>query len=172
METMVYADARSKIHDGDLISVFKAHSLFGKLTQFFTGEYTHVGIAIWLDGGLWLTEINGGRNHAIPLSQLKKCGFDVSSPPPGCNPFNIRHVALASLRESEEYGFINAAVTGFIEFFKIPITINWRKGRHCAGYCIRIYDRAGWSLLGGTHSYLMSPTALTARLTTRFRVVG
>lgn len=169
---MSYNEARIKIHDGDLISVFKAHGLFGWLTKFFTGQYTHTGIAIWMDGGLWLIETNGGGNHAIPLSQLQKYGFDVSSPPPGVTRMAARAHALAALRERETYGFFTTIVTGFVEFFRIPITINWRNGRHCAGLCVRIYDRAGWAAEDrGTHTYVISPTKLTKRMMFRFRVL-
>ncbi len=168
---MTYAQARAKIHDGDLISVFKAYSIFNIATKLFTGEYTHVGIAIWMDGGLWLVEINGGGNHAIPLSQLQKCGFDVSSPPSGVTRMTARAHALQALRERETYGFFTTIVTGVIEFFKIPLVINWRKGRHCAGLVVRIYDRAGWASAGeGTHTYVISPTKLTKLMMFRFRV--
>lgn len=166
-----YAQARTKIHDGDLISVFKAHSLFNILTQGFTGKYTHVGTAIWLDGGLWLVEMNGGGNHAIPLSQLQKYGFDVSSPPPGVTRSAARREALAALRERESYGFLTAIATGIVEFFGLPIVVNWRKGRHCAGLCVKIYDKAGWAAEDGyTHSYVISPTKLTKKMMFRFRV--
>lgn len=172
MLTLNYEIARSLIKDGDLVSVFKAHSLFNRLTQRFTGEYTHVGGALWMDGGLWLAEINSGRNHAIPLSQLKHCGFDVSSPPPGVTPESARFETLLALRETEPYGYLSAIATGVVEFFRLPIIVNWRNGRHCAGFMVRIYDRAGWSSDGrGTHSYVVSPTKLTKRMLFKFRVL-
>lgn len=172
MLKLTYAQARTKIHDGDLISVFKAHSIFNVATQLFTGEYTHTGIAIWMDGILWVVETNGGGNHAIPLSQLEKFGFDVSSPPEGVTRMAARASAIRALRNRDKYGFMTTLVTGFIEFFNIPIKINWRNGRHCAGLCVRIYDMAGWANAdGGTHSYVVSPTKLTKQMFTRFRVL-
>lgn len=172
MNKLTYAEARSKILDGDLISVFKAHSLFNRLTQLFTGDYVHVGIALWMSEGLWLVEINGGRNHAIPLSQLQSVGFDVSEPPPGVTPENAKVEALTALKESEPYGFGTAFVTGVIEYFNIPLTVNWRKGRHCSGLAARIYDRAGWAKFSGfTHTYVISPTKLTKLMKFKFRVL-
>lgn len=172
MKTISYSDARSQILDGDLISVFKAKSLFNYLTQAFTGNYVHVGVAIWLEGGLWIAEINGGGNHAVPLSQLQRYGFDVSEPPKGVDTKNVKIEILAALREKESYGFFTTIVTGFIEFFSIPITINWRKGRHCAGIVVKIWDRSGWAESdGGTHSYVVSPTKLTKMMKFKFRVL-
>jgi hypothetical protein len=172
MKTLTYEQARSQILDGDLISVFKAHSLFGFATQFFTGQYTHVGMAIWEDDRLRLVEINGGKNHLIPLSQLLFSGFDVSEPPSGVIRSLAKQAALDALEKSENYGFFTTIVTGFIEFFKINIVINWRKGRHCAGFIVGIYDKAGWAFADGkTHTYVISPTKLTGLVKFKFRVM-
>lgn len=172
MKTLTYQEARSLILDGDLISVFKAKSLFNRMTQHFTGEYVHVGVAIWMEGGLWINEINGGGNHAVPLSQLQSSGFDVSEPPKGVTPEAARAEALAALREKETYGFGATIVTGFIEYFNIPITINWRKWKHCASLVVRIWDRSGWATAdGGTHTYIISPTKLTQSVRRKFRVL-
>jgi hypothetical protein len=163
---MKYFDARPLIHDGDLIGTKKVHSLFGIFTVAFTGEYTHVGTAIWLEDGLWMAELNGGRNHVVPLSQLRLDSFDVFKPPRGIDRTRLKPAILEALRDTESYGFFTTIVTGIKEFFNIPITINWRKNRHCAGFCVSIYDRAGW----GGHSYVVSPTALCSTLTMKLRV--
>lgn len=172
MDTLTYTEARSLILDGDLISISKAHSLFNRLTQILTGEYVHVGVAVWIDNGLWMVEINGGRNHAVPLSQLKPAGFDVSEPPPGVTAASARFEALEALRGTEEYGFGATIATGLIEFFNIPLVVNWRNGRHCAGLVTMIYDRAGWAKSAGfTHTYVISPTKLTKLMKFKFRVM-
>lgn len=172
MRTLSYSEARAFINDGDLISVFKAKSLFNHMTKAFTGEYVHVGGALWLDGGLWVTELNGGGIHAIPLSQLRSSGFDVSEPPKGVTPESARVATQEALRDPEPYGFLTAVATGFVEFFSIPITINWRNNRHCAGRMVRIYDRAGWAEADGqTHTYVISPTKLTKLMKFKFRVM-
>lgn len=172
MDTLTYVEARSLILDGDLISIFKAHSLFNRATQFFTGEYTHTGVAVWIEGGLWLAETNGGGNHAVPLSQLQRSGFDVSEPPEGVDVSKIKSVVLDELREKEPYGYLAAFATGFVEYFGIPITINWRKGRHCSGLVSRIWDKSGWAESAGfTHTYVISPTKLTRLMKFKFRVL-
>ncbi|WP_394780589.1 hypothetical protein [Undibacterium sp.] len=67
--TLNYDQARYQIDDGDLIAVCGRDSIVSTLTRFFTrSAYTHTGIAVWLDSGLWMMELNGGRNHAIPMS--------------------------------------------------------------------------------------------------------
>ncbi len=172
MTTLNYFNARSEISNGDMISVFKAHGFFGRLTQFFTGQYTHSGVAVWMEGGLWMVEINGGRNHAIPLSQLQKFGFDVFEPPKGVTAKSAKISALKALRNQENYGFFTTIVTGFIEYFRIPIVVNWRKGRHCAGFVVGIYDDAGWAMADNqTHTYVISPTKLSNMMKLKFRVV-
>lgn len=171
MKTMSYQEARSQIVDGDLISVFKAHSLFNLATQIFTGEYTHTGVGVWIEGGLWLAEINGGGNHAVPLSQLQKFGFDVSEPPEGVDVSKVKSAILEELREKEPYGYLSAIATGVVEYFGLPITVNWRKGRHCSGLVTRIWDKSGWSTFAGfTHTYVISPTKLTKMVKFKFRV--
>lgn len=172
MKTMTYQEARSKIQDGDLISVFKVKSLFNLATKYFTGDYTHVGVAVWIEDGLWMAETNGGGNHAIPMSQLRKYGFDVSEPPKGVDVSKAKSEILLALRDKETYGYFTTVVTGFIEYFRIPITINWRNWRHCSGLVTRIWDKIGWAAFDGyTHTYVISPTKLTKQVKFKFRVL-
>lgn len=149
-----------KIEDGDLISIKKSHGIFGWLTKFFTGKYTHTGIAVLIENKLWMVEINGGRNHAIPLNQYGDKDYDVSYPPIGLNRAKIREAALESLNVMTNYGFIATIATGVNEFFGFNKFIHWRKIRHCAGYAVSIYEKAGWE----EHSYIISPTKLTELL--------
>lgn len=157
-----YDEARSYIQDGDLIATRTPHSLFNRLTQLLTYKpYTHNGIAVWLDDGLWMGEINGGKNHMIPLSQLADEDFDVFYPPAGLDRAVIKKQVLEDMRVKVPYGFFATIVTGLVEFFRLGIYIKWRNILHCAGYSIRTYERAGWV---PRHSFIVSPGKLTKKL--------
>lgn len=169
MAALNYKMARALIQDGDLVATRRVHGIFGWLTYGTTGVYTHTGTAVWLGRSLWMVEINGGRNHAIPLSQLEHEDFDVYYPPEGLDRRKIRREAIESIRVRQDYGFIATVATGIIEFFNLPIVLNWRNIQHCAGYCIRIYDQAGWDV-DGSHSYIVSPTKLCSMLKKKLEV--
>lgn len=165
--SLSYDEARDLIEDGDLIATRKTHSLFNWATKFFTREeYTHNGLAIWLDDGLWMSEINGGKNHLIPMSQLAGEDFDVCCPPEGLDRREIRREILESLRVKIPYGKLAAFATGLVEFFNLGIYIHWRNILHCAGISIRTYERAGWP----RHTYVMSPGKLVKLLPFKFAV--
>lgn len=164
---MNYQQARSQIEDGDVISVRTAHGLFGRATQFFTRKvYTHNGIAVWLDGGLWMVEINGGKNHAIPLSQLEGEDFDVFLPPPDLYRSNIRKAALESLRVKVKYGYLAAFAVGLLGLLKLKIFVHWRKIIVCSGYCVAVYEEAGWP----EHSRIISPGGLADMLRLKLEI--
>jgi hypothetical protein len=161
-----YQEARSQILDGDIIQVRTTHGLFGWLTKLFTGVYTHTAIAVWLDGGLWMVEINGGRNHAIPMSQLDNVDFDVFYPPYSLTRSLIREAILESIRVKTNYGYFATIATGINEFFGFNRFIHWRNQLDCTGYVVKILQKSGWS----EHSYIVSPTKLSEELILRLEV--
>lgn len=163
---MNYDEAVSQIEDGDIISIRKVHSLFGVLTKLFTGKYTHTGMAIWLNNSLWMTELNGGRNHAIPMIQLADSQFDVFFPPSSLNRAKIRRASLDSLKVMVKYGIPAVIATGINEFFGFNRFIHWRNILDCSGYVIKILEAAGWN----EHSYITSPTKLSEMLTFKLSV--
>ena len=164
---MNYEQARDKIEDGDLIATRRAHSLFGRLTKFFTHSvYTHNGIAVWIDGGLWMAEINGGKNHLVPLSQLNGEDFDVFYPPEGIDRTAIRRQIFEDMRIKVPYGYLATIATGLIEFFRLNVFVHWRSILHCAGYSQRTYERAG----APEATYIVSPGRLAASLTFKLAV--
>lgn len=163
---MDYNQARTLIEDGDIVQVRTAHSLFGWLTKLFTGVYVHTGMAVWLDTGLWLVEINGGGNHIVPLSQLNNKDYDVYSPPSELSPNELKRIALNSIRTREDYGFAATIMSGINEFLLLNRFIHWRDQLHCTGYVIKILEGAGWA----EHSYITSPTALSRLLTIKLKV--
>jgi hypothetical protein len=114
-----------------------------RMTQFFTrSPYTHVGVAVWEESGLYLAELNRGANHLTPMSQIAHKGFDVYAPPEQCRDF--REAVFSQLRVNAPYSILAAFVIGFLEFFRINIFVHWRKEMVCSGFVVAIYEAAGW----------------------------
>jgi len=143
---MQYSDARKHIETGDLIAVRGRTGVLAPMTRFFThSPYTHVGIAFWnAEGELWMSEINGGHNHAIPLSQLDGIDFDVYARPDGVTIEATIAAIRAALRKRIKYGWLSIPVIGLINFLRLSVTINARKVLSCAGYSVMTYEAAGW----------------------------
>jgi hypothetical protein len=153
---MQYEEARSQIQTGDLIAVRDVHNLLGTVTQFFTkSPYTHTGVAIWLGGRLFIAELNSGRNHLTPVSQLKN--FDVFEPPEGLDRKAIELAIFIWLAEPIEYGYLAFLIIGIKCSLGLNVFIHWRKIMVCSGGSVKIYEMAGW----GEHSRMISPGELT-----------
>lgn len=163
---MQYSEARNKIATGDLIAIRTAHGLLGRMTQFFTGPYTHAGLAIWLGGRLFMTELNSGRNHLVPLSQLRDVEFDVYAHPPELAEADLEAAILDWLSGKVEYGYVAFVAIGLLEWLRIKTFVHWRRIMVCSGYCVANWERAGWS----EHSRVVSPTALTKLVRLKFPV--
>lgn len=160
---MNYDEYSKIIKTGDLIAVPTAHSFMGKMTQFFTrSKYTHNGIACWLGGELFMAELNGGRNHLVPIIQLND--FDVYSPPDGLK--DVAGSIKKWLSYPVEYGFVAFVAIGFLTWFKIKLVVKWRKILVCSGYCVAIYETAGWQ----ETSRIISPGQLTGMLKMKLQV--
>ncbi len=165
MTALTYQEARSQIATGDLIAVRSPHGIIGKLTQFFTrSPYTHTGIAIWIEGGLYMGELNGGRNHLIPLSQLDGSDFDVYSPPPGLS--NIADALFFWLRLQIDYAYVAFVAIGLLNWLRAKVFVHWRQMLVCSGWCVAVYEEAGW----GEHSRIVSPGELAAMLTLKMQI--
>lgn len=162
---MQYADARNQIEDGDLVAVMGRRGLLAWLTRFFTRDpHTHTGLAVWIDGGLYLAEINGGHNHLVPMSQLEEVDFDVYLPPVDRVP--LRDGIFAALRVRESYGAPALVVIGLMNWLRIKAFLHVRRFIVCTGFCVRIFEKAGWS----EHTYILSPKELTQLLKLKLSV--
>lgn len=163
---MLYEEVRHLIEDGDLIAVHEKKGILAALTRFFTrSPVTHTGTAFWMDDVLWMAELNGGRNHAIPLSQLSNTAFDVHYPPVP-DRAAIREAIFKNLRMKIPYGFIALLLIGFLSFFKINIFVHWRSVIVCSGFSVKIYEDAGLN----EQSRQISPGNLAAKLYKKFSV--
>lgn len=162
---MKYEEVRHLINDGDLIAVLDNESLLGKLTQFFTrDDETHTGVATWVEGRLFMADLNSGRNALRAVSQLKN--FDVYHPPMNLSPSDIRKSIFDWLADRREYGILAFLVIGVRSFFKIREIMEWRRAIVCSGGSVEIYAGAGWT----GQSTICSPGELAAKLTLRFEV--
>jgi hypothetical protein len=160
---MDYSEYSGLIKTGDLIAIPTAHNILGKLTQFFTRNvYTHVGVALWIGGELFVAELNGGRNHLIPIIQLKE--FDVYFCPDGLT--DVEGAIRKWLSYPVDYGFIAFVAIGLLTWLKIKYFVHWRRILVCSGYCVAIYETAGWP----EFSRVVSPGQLTDQLILNFKV--
>lgn len=160
---MTYEDARPLILTGDLIAVRDVHGLLGRATQIVTDDpHTHTGVAIWLDEHLFMAELNSGRNHLTPLSQLGD--FDVCNPPVGLNRGAIKRAIIEWLANPINYGFVAFVGIGIKcliqRLLKVKLFIHWRKIIVCSGGSVQIFEMAGWS----EHSRMVSPGELFDQL--------
>jgi hypothetical protein len=168
VKQMEYSQARGLIATGDLIAVRTASGLLGRATQFFTrGPYTHTGLALWLCGRLFMTEINGGRNHLVPLSQLNAVDFDVYAHPPELDPAALDAAIHEWLAARVDYGYLAFVAIGLLEWLRLKLTVPWRKILVCSGYCVANWESAGWH---ATCSRVVSPTKLAAQVRRKFTV--
>lgn len=152
-----------RIETGDLIEVRSVHNFLGTLTKFFTrSQYTHAGLAIWLNGELFMAELNGGRNHLVPMTQLDD--YDVFAQPPGL--INVEGSIREMLRYQIGYAYFSLVAVGFLNWFKIKTFVHWRKMLVCTGYCVAIWEGAGWP----EHSRVISPRELTEGLVLKLEV--
>ncbi|MES2319945.1 MAG: hypothetical protein V4631_20890 [Pseudomonadota bacterium] len=166
--SFTYEQARPHIADGDIIEVRETHGFLTPFTKFFTrSAYTHTGSAFWgVDGGLWMSEMNGGKNHAIPLSQLSETDFDVYYRPEELDPARVRASILDHLRVKIPYGAVALFFIGFLNFFRIKAFIHWRKLLVCSGYTVADLEGAGWPEC----TRILSPDDLSKKLKLKMQV--
>ncbi|EKD22677.1 MAG: hypothetical protein ACD_84C00013G0003 [uncultured bacterium] len=135
---MKYAEARHLINDGDLIAV-KGTDWISKIIIFVTKQYSHTAIAIHLDDGVWVSQMQPSGNNLVPLSHFKI--FDVYE----C-PVDGKAVAAfikIKLRDPISYPFLDLVMAGLtsITNFKFPST---SKGLICSEACMEAYVENGW----------------------------
>jgi hypothetical protein len=160
-----YATARPLIADGDCILVRETHGFLTPFTRFFSrSAYTHAGIALWMDDGLWMAELNSGKNHAVPLCQLSNTDFDVYHCPVDREAAVI--ATLDALHSKISYGIAALFVIGLLNWLRITVFLHARKILVCSGYVVAIYEAAGWS----ERSRMISPQELATQLKLKIEV--
>jgi hypothetical protein len=175
---MLYSDARPLIETGDLIAVRDVHSIVGRLTVLFTRKpYTHTGVARWLDGCLYMADLNSGRNHLTAVSQLQ--AFDVAGPPEGLERSFIERATDSWLEKQINYGFAAFVVIGLKCLLRLKVFIHWRQVVVCSGGSVQIYETAAQMMREAglqppaawlEHSRMISPGELFAELKPKLSV--
>lgn len=164
---MLYAEARPLIETGDLIAVKGKSGPLAPLTKFFTrSEYTHVGVAFWMNDGLWLAETNAGNNHAIPCSQLEHEDIDVFKCPKALDKSRLLYAIHQMLRVKVPYGFTSLFIIGLADYMNFRVKSHDESLLSCAGFSGLIYELCGWPI----DTHLISPQKLTERLEMRFAI--
>lgn len=78
--TCDYSEARLVVADGDVV-ILRApwfHSPLAAATRWLLRTpYTHSSMALWLEGGLWVSEMWGEGNVLVPLSQYSGTAWDL-----------------------------------------------------------------------------------------------
>lgn len=174
-----YEKARQFIATGDLIAVRDAHTWLGRLTQLVTRRpHTHTGVAYWIEGRLYMANLNSGRNHLTAVSQLKE--FDVCAPPDGLMRDAIKESMNAWLAHPINYGFAAFVAIG-LECLLHWRTLfdNWRNVVVCSGGSVQIYEGAAQlQQLAGrcfpvawlSHSRMLAPGELVDELRLKLAV--
>lgn len=166
-----YQRARPLIRDGDLIAVRGSH-LIDRLTSIVTrSPYTHTGVAVWLDGRLFMADLNSGRNHLTALSCIDN--FDVFMPPIGIDRTQIRKAVFDWLAKPISYGMLAFVVIGLKCALRLKVFIHWRKIIVCSGGSVEIYENAAHAMAAAgarppkawlDHTRMLSPGELADEL--------
>lgn len=147
---MDYATARPQIRSGDVIGVMSRKGPLAWATRavmWISGgkPYTHVGVALWQAGRLYLVELNGGGNHLVPLSQVTQ-RFDVARPLPSMSDAEVAAAVDAELEHHVSYGVWSLLVIGLRRLFgqapRVPL------GLVCSSYTADILRRLAWAPVG------------------------
>lgn len=141
---MTYEGILDAIGDGDLIAVRSTHGGFPALVRGITGSpYTHCAVALWIAGGLWVSEMDGAKNVLVPLSQYDVTPFDVFSCP--CDRVRVKDVIAKRLRGKVGYDWGDIIRIAAYFWFDIPLPSRDRGGQQCASYAASAYLMAGWT---------------------------
>lgn len=164
--SMDYEAARPLIQDGDLVAVRETRGLLTPFTKFFTGSpVTHVGIALWTEDGLMMGELNSGHNHLVPLSQLSETDFDVHYPPVTRRDL-VRQAVMGMLRVKVDYSVLAMLVIGLLDWVHIRVFLHARRRLVCSGWCVAVYEAAGWP----ERTRIMSPRELASLCVPKLQV--
>lgn len=146
-----YQEARGLIFTGDLIAVRGRHGILPALVRGVTGSpYTHTAVALWLDGGLYVAEMDGIKGVLVPLSQYADTDFDVFACPRDAvaERIAVKDAALAAIRTRIDYDIADLLRIAAWRTLRLPLPSRDRNGMVCSALSARIYRDVGLVLLG------------------------
>lgn len=140
---MKYDELRRQVLDGDLVAVRSNHGGMPRLIRRITGSpYTHTAIAIWLDLGLWVAEMDGAKNVLVPLSQYAHLPFDVyRCPVPRAA---VREAVLEQLSGKVGYDWLEILAIGARRLFGLKLREHGHR-KVCNSYSAAAWLSAGWA---------------------------
>lgn len=140
---MKYDELRDQVLDGDLVAVRSTHSLLNKLTRLvMRSPYTHTAIALWLDRGLWVAEMDGAKNVLVRLSSYADVAFDVYRCPVPRDA--VRQALLEQMRGKVAYDWGEILAIGAKRMFGVKLRDD-ESGMVCNSYSAAAYRLCGWS---------------------------
>lgn len=148
---MRYADARLKIHTGDLIAFRKRQGVLPTLTRWITDSpYTHTAVAVWVEAGgifrLLVAEANGAGSSLSPLSGYAHIDFDVySSPVDRCR---VDTATWRVLGRKVRYGFNDLLRIAANRLLGWPLPQADDGDLICSALSATIYRLAQWRPVG------------------------
>jgi hypothetical protein len=148
---MEYLDARRLIQSGDVVGV-EGNSFGASITrtvQRLAGfgecaKTTHVAMAWWLEGRLYLVEMDGKYNVLRPMSQYRvpmtlfKC--------PEENRAAVKDLFSAMTQDLIHYSMIQNVLTGLRILKRSKKEISDAHGENCSQFVARWYKCAGIDL--------------------------
>lgn len=108
--------------------------------------YTHLGVALWQSGRLYLVEETGGGDHLTPLSQWRYQRWDVARPLVAVPEDDVIQAAVdAVLEDHVPYGIWTFCAIGVRRLFGIDIGGG---SPVCSSFAVSLLARLGWSPAG------------------------
>lgn len=157
-----YEDLRRLVLDGDLVAVRPAHGGWARLVQWATrSPYEHCAIALWLDEGLWVAEMDGAKNVLVPLSQYAQTPFDVFPCP--VDRSLVRDDVLVTLRGRIRYDWQDIWRLALNKLFGVPLPTVDDANMICSSWAAYIWLRCGWKPAGRLPS-IATPAEVVAAL--------
>lgn len=163
---MRYAATRSKIKTGDLIAVHYSGGWFWWLVKkICRSDIVHVGLAVWLDGGLFVAEMQSGGNVLRPLSQ-QRSRFSVYRL--DINSDRIASLIMLSLRQHINYGYLNLIGLALRKLLNLNIGYT-RSAMTCGTFCLRFFRKFDTGIIW-QHSNHITPVDLVKNLNYQFTI--
>lgn len=145
---MNYQEALTKIHDGDIISIYpnKKSSLLSKIISKWSADDGvpapyHTGIAVWIDAELHVLQMDPAGHNIVELSYYSNKTFHVLKKPPYVD---IDKRQLIAAVYGISYTYFGAIVSGLSQYIPCIPYFKERKKAFCSQYCAEIWNHGGY----------------------------
>lgn len=145
-----YDEARKFISDGDVIVLRGSllHSPLSLATRLLLRTpYTHASIALWLEGGLWVSEMWSQGNVLVPLSQYAGENWDVFKCPVE-DTAKVKGLILKHMRNEIRYDFGDLMRIAANRLLGVPLPEEDDETMVCSSYVPHVLMEAGWAAEG------------------------